>query len=265
MGAVDGALNYINDKSPQAKAYLADLAEQFNITDAGTLHKAYEYLKENAHLGAGALTGLTAIIGGGTYAHRKSREAVQNAMLAAGGLGLAGGLIGSAVMSPSRNPNYYPQAYPGRYVMGSDQTNEKEIMMRYHTKMAAAADYELGMKIASLAVKTAGSNDLMRHPTDFGRDLIMENPQGRNARTRAAMADLASRRLEEQAGRHARGGLAGLAGLAGLGGIGAVGHHAYQQHLRRKLMKRLAMGGGAAALLGGGGLAAHELLSDDDE
>jgi hypothetical protein len=141
------------------KGYLTDLAQKFNITDSTTLHQAYEYIKQHG-TGAGAMAGLAAIIGGGAVAHRKGQQAMQNAMLAAGGIGLAGGLIGGlATGGGGRGPGYYPQPpgmYPGRYAYASDYSSIKENpYMNFHTKMAAAASYELGVKIAQDGIKLA--------------------------------------------------------------------------------------------------------------
>jgi hypothetical protein len=186
---VDDVVGFIGDQSPQVKSYLTDLAKQFNITDSTTLHNAYEYIKQHG-TGAGAMAGLAALVGGGAFAHRKGQQAMQNAMLAAGGIGLAGGLIGGlATGGGGRGPGYYPQPpgmYPGRYAYASDYSSIKENpYMNFHTKMAAAASYELGVKIAQDGIKLALDTPAFGAPvTDADIDLMRSVD---NARAREKM------------------------------------------------------------------------------
>jgi hypothetical protein len=263
--AVDSVLETIGEKTPEAKQFLSDIAQRFDIRDSETLGKVYTYLKDHAGQGAAGLAGLTAILGGGAYAHGRMNQAVERAMMMAGGLGLAGGLaggLGAGALSSGQDSDYYSGARPGRYA--SDHSTHKEnLFMNFHTKMAAAASYELGVKVANAAMEQLvlpGVNLDPSTPVDLAEQaataLRKKKYEGHMQWLNDSLTNLQNK---------ARLG-AKITGGVGLGlGAAAGGHHLYKQHQREKLLKRLAMGGGAAALLGGGGLAAHHLLSDDDE
>ncbi len=154
--------------------------------------------------------------------------------------------------------------------------------MNYQTKLAAAAnDYELGIHVAKLAAEQlvlpgmeptkkeqvhAMANKLVdavsnNRVVDAARNYVedIKKPLIDPQLSLPGIGPSTARQIASHRGVQTAG------ALAGLGAASAAGLHAYKQHKRKQLLKRLAMGGGAAALgVGGLGLA-HHLMNRDEE
>ena len=138
--------------------------------------------------------------------------------------------------------------------------------MRLLTKMAAAAQYELGPKTAASSLWDAVRSEYGVYGPAVGGVTDLRTPTVfealKNLHDDGNLGAAAREHFKDVTNRHGNL-MKGLGVGAGVG-AGLAGVNAYKQHKRQQRLKRIGMGAGGAALLGGGGLLAQHLTSDDE-